>query len=234
MKWGWILVVACGAGCAAPGGPTVATEDDRRVIAGRDVSEVGRLAFAPLALAEERTVVFSTSSSVIERDGRRIVAAGFRLPDDAGRMTLAVRTPVQRAREGRAIFFPDLIWLGEDFAELGRMPVERFVLRSVAGGDTLTGDTFIDAGPGAARYLLVTERSVTTDERPLVQTTEIGSIPVIVPMPGGVFVWNIPTGSTAPPARLLASPGGTVVLRVDRPRYRRIETPVAPVFETVR
>jgi len=234
MKWGWVLLAACGAGCAALGGPTIATEDDRRVIAARDVSDIGRLDFAPLALAEDRTVVFSTSSSVIERDGRRVVAAGFRLPDDAGRMTLAVRTPAQRAREGRAIFFPDLVWLGDDFAELGRMPVERFVLRSVAGGDMLTGETFIDVGPGAARYLLVTERSVTNEERPLVQTTEIGSIPVIVPTPGGVFFWNIPTGSTAPPARLLASPGGTVVVRVDRSRYRRMEPPVAPVFETVR
>ena len=82
-------------------------------------------------------------------------------------MNIAVRTPVQHVREGRAVFFPDVIWLDEDFTELGRIPVERFVLRSAASGDTLTGDAFADAGPGAARYLLVTERNVSPEELPI-------------------------------------------------------------------
>lgn len=228
------LLFACVAGCVSSGSSRAGTEDDRRAISAREASVIRRLDFHPIVLSEDRNVALSPSSPVIERDGRRVVVAGFRLPAEGGRMNIAVRTPVQHVREGRAVFFPDVIWLDEDFTELGRIPVERFVLRSAASGDTLTGDAFADAGPGAARYLLVTERNVSPEELPIVQTTTTGTIPIIVPMPGGVFMWNIPTGSTAAPDRLLASPSGSVVVRIERSRYRRLEPPVAPVFETVR
>lgn len=230
---GALLAALAFAGCAAPSSRNVALEA-RGALATKSPIDARSLEYASLVLGQPAKAGLGPESPVIEHDGRRSYAMGWRLPEGVDRLRIQVRSLGFGGVGNKAILYPDVSWLDEGFAMVGRIPPDRYVYRSGADVDSLTADAFVDVATTRAAYLLITERALADAEQAVIQSNASGSVPVVVPLGTVLFVWMIPTGSTAPPARVVASPVGTFELVVDRPALRRIDPPLAPTPEPIR
>ena len=125
------------------------------------------------------------------------------------------------------MFYPEVAFLDERFQPVGRIERERYALRASEVGNALSADAFLDAKAMRARYVLVTERPIAEAEEHIVQPTSTGGVPLVVPIGTMLVMWMIPTGSTAGPTAVVASPVGTLYIQVESPRLRTIERPAA-------
>lgn len=222
------IAVACAAtlaACATPTPPRRAAQDARAVLDARAPAAIEQLAWDALPAGESRSFRLDDASAVILVDGRRSYARGYALPDVAGRVRISIESLGVGA--GGGVFYPDVVLLDPRFQPVARIERDRFALRGSAGFNVLSADTFVDLASSRARYVLVTERSIAEAEEPVVQPTSTGTVPLVVPIGAMMFVWMIPTGSTAGPTPVVASPVGSLSLLVEAPRLRTIEPPQA-------
>jgi hypothetical protein len=221
------LAAACAvalAACATPTPPRQVAQDLRRALDARAPVAVERIAFDPLKVGEAAVVRLDDTSAVLSLDGRQTYARGFVLPGVDGRVRLAVRSTAV----GGGVFYPEVRWLDAQFRAVGRIESDRYALRGLGGTvNTLSADAFLDPTASSARYLLVTERAIAEAEEHVVQPTSTGAVPLMVPIGTMMFVWMIPTGSTAGPAQVVASPVGTLEILVEPARLRTIDRPAA-------
>jgi hypothetical protein len=226
-----LLMAPLLAACATPGRVTVtssrATLDKRAVVSMREVP------FMPLALGEAVRADLDAQSSVVTESEQRTYARGFRLPDIEGPLALNVRSYRFGTSEDAAIVYPDVRYLDADFQVIGRVSPERYAYRKMDSGEGLSADSFLDRRSGA-RYLLITERTIAEAQEAASQSNVRGSFPLLLPIPGGLIMWSIPTGTSLPEVRLIAAPIGRITLQLDRYQLKTIDPPVAGPSTTVR
>jgi hypothetical protein len=222
------IAVACAAAlaaCATPTPPRRAAQDARAVLEARAPVAIERMAWDPLPAGESRSFRLDDTAAVILVDGRRSYARGYALPEVTGRARVSIESLGFGA--GGGVFYPEVVLLDERFRPVARIERDRFALRGSGGFTFLSADAFFDLASSRARYVLVTERSIAEAEEHVVQPTSTGAVPLVVPIGAMMFVWMIPTGSTAGPTPVVASPVGSLSLLVEAPRLRTIESPQA-------
>jgi len=211
-------------GCATPGRVTVTNE--RTTLEKRAPIPVHDVPFPPLSPGESVRADLDAQSSVVLEGEQRTYARGFRLPEIGGPLALNVRSYRFGTNDDVAIVYPEVRYLDVDFRVIGRVPPERFAYRKMDNGEGLWADVFLDRKDGA-RYLLITERPIAEAEQAVSQSNVHGSFPLVIPIPGGLIMWQIQTGSSLPEVRLIAAPAGRITLQLDRYQLKTIDPPPA-------
>lgn len=210
-------------GCANQGSRSVATGADSLARATSVVTSARELTPHAIDLGKDAYFQIDARAEVLDEGGTRHFALLVALPPATTAYSVRISSAQFGSAQDPAILYPAVRILDSRRDAVRTLAAEAFVFRTGTGQNFLQAEIFFNDASKDERYLLLTNRTVDTGDQIAAAHNVTTMTSASVPVAGGLAFWMIPTGVNAPPARLMASPTGSVSIRAEVYRLRKVQ-----------
>jgi Maltose operon periplasmic protein precursor (MalM) len=161
-------------------------------------------------------------SAAIEYQGEKTFVELFSLPPWSAPYSINVASMMFGGAADPALFYPRYLLLNEDFSVSRHSKASDFVYRSGFSEGMITASAYVNTENRNERYLAIVSepKSQITEKQSLLQSE--GGVPLVAPVGGGALVWVIRTGGNEAPKTMRAAKGGTIRIKLDSYKPKRI------------
>lgn len=187
------------------------------------VFSTGEIRYEQVALNEPIQFEFNEGTTVLQTGESRCFAKGFAIPSGHVPYSVTVTSYGAGTPEDPAIMYPDVKVLDKDYRVVYSVPATDFVLRPSLSQQGLQTVLFVNnKRDESERFLLVTNRTLEEADLTMAHDTIHRSVPVVVPVPGGIIMWMVPAGRSMPPVPMKASATGQVEVLFQEYKPRKV------------
>ncbi len=216
-----VILLLCG-GCATTG--TVQVKKGEELLAGTQkcVVSLDQISYEPVNSGEPAKFAFDEQATVLQEGEKRCFAKGFVLPTAKGSYSVSITSFKVGTIQDPAIMYPEVRILDKDYRVIRTLPHADFVFRSFKSGEGVNTVFFVNNNSQGESFLLVTNRPMEEANLIASQVNITSTTPIVVPFPGGMAMWFMPTGSNTPPIKMKASPTGQMEVEIKEYRPRKV------------
>src|SRR3990172_9498855 len=197
VSLGVILLV--GAGCATTGTVQVKTGEELLDNSQKCIASLDQLSYEQINPGEPAKFAFDDQATVLQEGEKRCFAKGFGLPTGKGAYSVSITSFKGGTIHDPAIMYPEVRILDQNYGLIRALLHTDFVFRSFGSGEGVNTVFFVNNNSHGESFLLITNRPM--DEANLLasQVNITSTTPIVVPVPGGMVMWFLPTGSNTSP-----------------------------------
>ncbi|MBI4984731.1 MAG: hypothetical protein HZC24_05155 [Rhodocyclales bacterium] len=211
------------AACVTPGSKLVEASKSALVApAGPVLYQLSALSYSETSLGQRIEIVLDHASQIFDDGQTRRYVRGFTLPRTDRPYAISLSSYLQGTPGDPAILYPELLVLDAAYRPLSKTGPDKFSYRKGSSNDALHGVVFINDNSKGERHLLVTSRPLADAELTDTALHTMYSIPVSVPVKGGMLTWMIPQGHSEKPTKMIASPSGKLEISFEEYRLRKV------------
>lgn len=209
--------------CVTPGSKLVEASKSALESPGKPIlNQLHAVTYSEASLGQRVEIALDDKSQIFDDGRTRRYIRGFTLPKTDRPYSINLSSYLQGTPSDPAILYPELIFLDAAFRPLSKTGPEKFSYRKGATSDALHGVVFINDTSKSERHLLVTSRPLSDAELADTALHTTYSIPVSVPVKGGMLTWMIPQGHSEKPTKMIASPSGKLEISFEEYRLRKV------------